>query len=66
MDSLIVVNQMLCKFKIKNRDLCPIYDSIKKLSESFGQITFTHVPRELNKLADRMVNKALDEHLRNN
>ena len=66
MDSLLVVNQMLGKFKIKNRDLWPIYDSIKKLSESFGQITFTHVPRELNKLADRMVNKALDEHLRNN
>ena len=66
MDSLLVVNQMLGKFKIKNRDLWPIYDSIKKLSESFGQITFTHVPRELNKLADRMVNKALDEHLSNN
>jgi ribonuclease HI len=65
MDSLLVVNQMLGKFKIKNRDLWPIYDSIKKLTTSFNSVTFTHVPRELNKLADRMVNKALDEHLRN-
>jgi ribonuclease HI len=65
MDSLLVVNQMLGKFKIKNRDLWPIYDSIKKIAVTFNTITFTHVPRELNKLADRMVNKALDEHLRN-
>lgn len=60
MDSLLVVNQMLGIFKIKNRDLWPIHDSIKQLVSSFRSATFTHVPRELNKVADGEVNDALD------
>jgi pterin-4a-carbinolamine dehydratase/ribonuclease HI len=64
MDSLLIVNQMLGKFKIKNADLIPIYDAIKSLSNSFEHISFTHVPRALNTLADTMVNKALDEELK--
>jgi ribonuclease HI len=61
MDSMLVVNQMLGKFKVKNRDLWPIYESIKGLASTFNNITFTHVPRELNKVADGAVNEALDE-----
>ena len=60
MDSLLVVNQMTGKFKVKNRDLWPIHDSIKKMLPQFAQVTFTHVPRELNKVADAAVNQALD------
>ena len=51
------------KFKVKNTDLLPIYESIREQIKQFKTATFTHVPRELNKLADAMVNKALDEHL---
>lgn len=60
LDSLLVVNQMLGKFKVKNRDLWPIHQAIKDLLPSFKKVTFTHVPRELNKLADAEVNKILD------
>lgn len=60
MDSLLVINQMKGVFKVKNRDLWPIFESIKQLSTNFKKITFSHVPRELNKLADAEVNKALD------
>ena len=63
LDSLLVVNQMKGIFKIKNRDLWPIHDAIKKLATGFDKIEFSHVPREFNKLADAEVNKALDEHL---
>lgn len=63
LDSLLVVNQMKGIFKIKNRDLWPIHDAIKKLAAGFDEIEFSHVPRELNKLADGQVNKALDAHL---
>lgn len=63
LDSLLVVNQMKGIFKIKNRDLWPIHDTIKKLVATFDKVEFSHVPRELNKLADAEVNKALDEHL---
>lgn len=61
MDSLLVVNQMLGIFKVKNRDLWPIHGSIKEISAKLQKVSFTHVPRELNKLADGAVNEALDE-----
>lgn len=66
LDSLLVVNQMKGIFKIKNRDLWPIHDSIKKLAAGFEKVEFSHVPREFNKLADGKVNEALDDHLNGN
>lgn len=60
MDSLLVVNQMKGIFKVKNRDLWPIHEAIKGLLPMFDKVNFTHVPRELNKLADSMVNQTLD------
>ncbi len=66
MDSLLVVNQMRKIFKIKNRELWPIHDAIVELLPRFKKVRFTHVPREHNKLADKAVNRALDEHLSQN
>jgi len=60
LDSLLVVNQMIGVFKIKNRDLWPIHDDIKNLIKQFEKVNFTHVPREMNKIADEQVNKILD------
>lgn len=60
LDSLLAINQMKGIYKVKNRDLWTLYESAKKLQGSFKSITFTHVPRELNKLADAEVNRALD------
>lgn len=60
MDSLLVINQMKGIFKVKNRDLWPIHESIKELAKQFKKVTYTHVPRELNKLADAEVNTTLD------
>jgi ribonuclease HI len=63
MDSMLVVNQMRGIFKIKNRELWPIHDAIKRLADQFQDISFQHVPREFNKLADAAVNRALDDEL---
>jgi ribonuclease HI len=63
MDSMLVVNQMKGIFKVKNRDLWPIHESIKELAATFKKVTYTHVPRELNKLADAEVNTTLDAEL---
>jgi ribonuclease HI len=60
MDSLLVINQMKGIFKVKNRDLWPIHESIKETATRFSHISYTHVPRELNKLADKAVNDTLD------
>ncbi len=60
MDSLLVINQMKGVFKVKNRDLWPIHESIKEIAGKFKKVTYTHVPRALNKLADAEVNQVLD------
>lgn len=60
LDSLLVINQMKGIFKVKNRDLWTLYETAKKYQASFKKISFTHVPREMNKQADGEVNKALD------
>jgi len=64
MDSMLVVNQMKNIFKIKNRDLWPVHNACLDLVKKFEHVSFDHVPRELNKLADEEVNKALDDTLR--
>jgi ribonuclease HI/pterin-4a-carbinolamine dehydratase len=60
LDSLLVINQMKGIFKVKNRELWPVHDAIKELAAKFQKVTYTHVPREYNKLADAEVNKVLD------
>jgi hypothetical protein len=47
-------------FKVRNRDLWPIHEAIKQQVPLFKKVTFMHVPRELNKLADAEVNTTLD------
>lgn len=59
-DSQLVVNQMNGIYKIRNPELLPIYQDVKAVAETFESISFTHVPRELNKLADQEVNRVLD------
>lgn len=59
-DSLLVVNQVNGLYTIKNRELWPINERIRELVTKFDKVTFTHVKREFNQLADGMVNKILD------
>ena len=62
LDSMLVVNQMKGYYKIKNRELWPINERIRTLMTNFDRVTFTHVNRQFNQLADGMVNKTLDAH----
>jgi ribonuclease HI/ADP-ribose pyrophosphatase YjhB (NUDIX family) len=61
-DSMLVVNQMNGVYTIKNRELWPINERIHELVAQFDKVTFTHVKREFNQLADGMVNKILNAH----
>ncbi|HET8690053.1 MAG TPA: reverse transcriptase-like protein [Candidatus Saccharimonadales bacterium] len=64
MDSQLVANQMNGIYKIKHKDLIPINNRIRELAGQFEKVTFSHVMREYNKLADGVVNKILDQHTR--
>ena len=61
-DSMLVANQLRGMYKIKNRELWPINERIVELVKQFESVTFMHVPREQNHMADALVNKCLDSH----
>ena len=58
MDSKLVVEQMAGRWKVKHPDLRPLAIRANGLAP-FG-VTWTWVPRERNKHADRLLNEALD------
>ncbi len=62
LDSLLVVNQLNGKYKIKNLKLQPLAIRVKELeSQLGGKINYHHVLRERNKEADKLLNQALDK-----
>ncbi|MBR2587490.1 reverse transcriptase-like protein [Candidatus Saccharibacteria bacterium] len=62
-DNLMMINQMKGVYKVKNRDLLAIYADIrKKVAENFEAVSFVHVKREQNEIADREANLAIDRH----
>ncbi len=61
MDSLLVVQQMRGIWKIKHPGLRPLAIRAGALLAEFPQRTIEHVPRDLNHLADAVVNRILDE-----
>ncbi|PIS23017.1 ribonuclease H [candidate division WWE3 bacterium CG08_land_8_20_14_0_20_40_13] len=60
LDSLLVVNQLNGKFKIKDAKLIPLAQKIKTLEKNFEGVSYTYIPREKNRLADSLVNEALN------
>ncbi len=60
-DSQLVVNQMNGIYKVKNQELAPLHQQLAQLANSFEEVTFSYVPRELNKIADKEVNRILDD-----
>lgn len=63
-DSQLVVNQMNGFYKVKNQELAPLHQEVTQLAQSFEKVSFTYVPRELNKVADKEVNRILDDQAR--
>ncbi|HMS64008.1 MAG TPA: ribonuclease HI family protein [Ignavibacteria bacterium] len=62
LDSELVVKQIKGQYKIKHKDLIKLsiefWSEIKLLGKNF---TITHIPREKNKIADKLANEAIDE-----
>jgi ribonuclease HI len=59
-DSELVVRQVNGQYRVRHPDLKPLYAEAVRRISSFEQFKISHIPRERNKLADRLVNKALD------
>jgi ribonuclease HI len=59
-DSELMVKQMRGEYRVKNRDLQELFLNASRAARDIGRVTYTHVRREHNELADRLVNEALD------
>ena len=59
-DSLLLVQQMLGNYKVKNAGLQPLHARARVLAHGIGTVTFEHVGRALNAHADRLANTAMD------
>jgi ribonuclease HI len=59
-DSELLVKQMRGEYKIKNAALIDLSLEAKRYERDIASVRYTAVRREHNKLADRLVNDALD------
>jgi ribonuclease HI len=60
MDSELVARQISGIYRVKHPDLKPIHAAVMELLRGLDGYTVGHVPRELNKDADRLSNVAID------
>lgn len=59
-DSELLYKQMNAQYKIKDKELQPLFIELWNLKQDFKKVNFVLVPREENRQADRLVNQALD------
>lgn len=60
MDSELIVKQMKGEYKVKHPELKKQHEKVKELLEHFSNVSFIHVRREENKIADQLANDAMD------
>jgi ribonuclease HI len=60
-DSLLIVEQMRGRYKVKHPGLQPLHARATLLAHDVGRVSYEHVRRELNKDADRLSNLGMDE-----
>jgi len=64
LDSELVVKQLNKEYRVKDPNISELYQRVVILTKSFKNITFSHITREKNKEADKLVNEALDAKLK--
>jgi ribonuclease H / adenosylcobalamin/alpha-ribazole phosphatase len=59
-DSLLVVNQQNGLWKVRNPALRELWAETRQLADQFERVLWEHVPRERNRRADALANRAMD------
>jgi ribonuclease HI len=60
-DSELLVRQVEGRYRVKNPGLQPLHREAKSLLARFERARVVHVPRERNREADALANRAVDE-----
>lgn len=63
LDSKLIVEQLNKNYKIKNPGLGSLFIKVWNLSQNFKSVNFYYIPREKNKPADTLVNKAISKNI---
>ena len=61
LDSELVVRQLLGEYRVKHAGLQPLHRRAQQLLRGFAEVEIRHVPRKQNAIADRLVNRVLDQ-----
>jgi probable phosphoglycerate mutase len=61
LDSRLIVQQMNGRWKVKHPAITPLADQVRELGRGFQTVTFDWLPRERNRLADALANRAMDQ-----
>lgn len=61
-DSQLMVRQIAGEYKIKNPELIRLYGNLKTLLDSL-HYRVVHIPREQNKIADKLANMGIDKKI---
>jgi ribonuclease HI len=64
LDSEFVERQLNHIYKVKEENIQKLFLEVWNLMLDFKQVKFSHIPREKNKVADKLVNEALDNQER--
>ena len=64
LDSEFVERQLNHQYKVKEKNIQELFLEVWNMMLDFKKISFFHIPREKNKIADKLVNQALDEEER--
>lgn len=59
-DSQLLVRQIRGEYRVKSPNIKPLYLQAISLLKNFSSVDIIHIKRELNKDADRMANRAID------
>jgi ribonuclease HI len=62
-DSELMIRQLGGRFQVRSTSLRPLYEESLRLLNGFQRVKLVHVPREMNRAADEMSNRAIDERL---
>ena len=57
-DSQLLVRQFLGEYKVRNEKLKPLHEEARRLARAFQSFAIEHIPREQNRAADRLANRA--------
>lgn len=60
-DSQLLVRQLNGLYRVKSESLLPLYNEAKDLISLLGNVIIFYIPREKNREADTIANKAVDQ-----